>query len=776
MEERGVDHGCRLVIGATPAVHSQVDFADDHGLHVRRYLTLALLAAGLIAFGGALAWRFGGDAPPPRPHAVEESSGAGGYADPAECATCHDQIARTYSLTGMARSFSKIEVDRALADFTTRNRFEHAVSGRDYTMLQRDGRFFQRRQQSGFDGTPAEPLELEAHYVIGSGNHAQTFVHRAADGRLFQLPVSWYAAPAPRSGGPERESRDERGGFWAMSPGYDRPAHLDFRRSIPEDCMGCHNAYPRRGVRNDGNGPKFEEPLPEGIDCQRCHGPGQAHVDAVKRNDIEAGRRAIVNPARLDRDRQLETCMQCHLEPTSSPLPFQIRRYEHPAFSYTPGKPLGDFFVYFDHAPRTGHEDKFEIASSAYRLRQSACFQRSEMTCVTCHDPHDIPRGAPAVKHYVAVCESCHRAPHPGGAPRVAHVAQPATCLDCHMPKRRAEDAVHVVMTDHFIQRRRPSRDLLAPRSESTTAGDYRGEVEVYYPPRLPSTPENELYIALAQVQHGSNLQSGIPRLEQAIAKYSPARPEFYYELARAYSKAGNHEREIRWSEEALRRDARFAPALKQLAGAATTIGRLPQAAEALERAVAIHPKDADALADLGNVYLQLDRLEDAQRVLNSALTLDPASPRAHNTLGLTALKRGDMKAAETHFRGAIRHQPDLAEAQNNLGNVIAGRKAYAEAAYHFEQAIQSDPNYVEARRSYGLVLALAGADARAIEQLREAVRLAPKLAAAHTDLADVLAASGRIEEARREYETAVALDPADPSAREALETLRGAR
>jgi hypothetical protein len=32
----------------------------------------------------------------------------------------------------------------------------------------------------------------------------------------------------------------------------------------------------------------------------------------------------------------------------------------------------------FDHAPGTGHDDKFEIVgSSAYRLRQSQCFLKS---------------------------------------------------------------------------------------------------------------------------------------------------------------------------------------------------------------------------------------------------------------------------------------------------------------------------------------------------------------------------------------------------------------
>ena len=49
--------------------------------------------------------------------------------------------------------------------------------------------------------------------------------------------------------------------------------------------MSCHNGYPRTPVEDDGCGPRFGDTLPEGIDCQRCHGPGQAHVEAVKSGD-----------------------------------------------------------------------------------------------------------------------------------------------------------------------------------------------------------------------------------------------------------------------------------------------------------------------------------------------------------------------------------------------------------------------------------------------------------------------------------------------------------
>ena len=375
---------------------------------------VVLLGSGAAVFIAALFAVLPRDrSAPKRDAAVIREDAADGYAEASACANCHAKIADTYALTGMARSFARVGSGRS--SLGTAARLYHKASNRHYTMLQRDGRFYQRRHEIGFDGTETNAIEVEGHYVIGSGNHAQTFLHRNTDGRLFEMPVSWYSEQG-------RREKGERSGYWAMSPGYDKSVHQDFRRLISQDCMSCHNGYPRALVTDDGNGPVFTGALPEGIDCQRCHGPGQAHIDAIQSEDVDAGRQTIVNPGRFDRERQLEACMQCHLESTSGPLPFRIRRYERPPFSYVPGKPLGDYFIHFDHAAGAGREDKFEIAGAAYRLRKSACFQRSEMTCLTCHDPHDIPRGAEAVQRYVAICQSCHQGTHRSGMPRAPDV------------------------------------------------------------------------------------------------------------------------------------------------------------------------------------------------------------------------------------------------------------------------------------------------------------------------------------------------------------------
>src|SRR4030095_16799026 len=90
-------------------------------------------------------------------------------------------------------------------------------------------------------------------------------------------------------------------------------------------------------------------------------------------------------------------------------------------------------------------------------------------------------------------------------------------CVSGHMPKRRTDDVVHAVMTDHYIQRRKPARDLLSKIAErhDTDATAYREEVILYYPPKAPRQ-EDELYVAIAQVAQKSNLQQGIAQLESA--------------------------------------------------------------------------------------------------------------------------------------------------------------------------------------------------------------------------------------------------------------------
>ena len=648
----------------------------------------------------------------------------------------------------MGRSFSRpASVNVIGVEAAKPVTFYHKASDSYFTMLERDGRFYQRRYQIGFDGKETNSFEKEIDFVVGSGNHVRAYLHRTSRNTLVELPLAWYA---------------EQGGYWAMNPAYDRPDHPGFRRTITYACMFCHNAIPEIPAgRESGAEPVFVS-IPESIDCQRCHGPGGRHVQVAQTAGakLEDIRKAIVNPARLSPAREMEVCLQCHLETTSFQLPTSIVRYERGPFSYRPGEPLADFMLHFDQVPAN---DKFEIAGAAYRLERSECFQKSGNTlrCTTCHNPHDIPRGEAAAQHYTQVCRQCHE-PALNQLVAAGKHPQSADCTGCHMPKRRTDDAVHVVMTDHYIQRRKPARDLLAPviERQETEDNGYRGKVVLYYPRALPKSPESELYLAVAQVSQNSNLSEGTQDLTEAIEKYRPARIEYYLHLGDAWAAAGQIGKALPYYEEAVRRKPDSFVALRKLGSALKTSGQFARAAEILRRALEAEPGDAATWHELGLDYLNVGARPDAIRAFEKAIDLDADMPEPFNSLGGVRLESGDLPRAEAAFREAIRIQPDYAEARSNLGNLLSSAGRFDEARYHFEAAIRLKPDYVAARYNYGIALARVSRFEEAQRQTEAALKADPKAAEAHDLMGNLLIVRGRLEAGLEEYREAIKIRP----------------
>jgi len=614
---------------------------------------LALLCVVLLA----------GCRPTPKPVA---------YVDAKKCEGCHPAVAKSFHTTGMARSFY-----RPTAATAPVAEYFHPLSKTHYAMLQRDGKFYQHRA----NGESSEELQID--YVMGSGHKVRTYLHRTPRGTLIELPVAWYS---------------ENGGTWAMNPGYDVPAP-ETRRRIGYDCMFCHNAYPNIPPGHDivGAEPAFEGELPLGIDCQRCHGPGGDHV-------LKPQKTNILNPAKLTGDRQMEVCMQCHLETTSRPLPNAIKRFDRGPYSYGPGEPLGDFMMFFDHAPGTGREGKFEIVNSVYRLRQSRC----NVTCLTCHNPHQPA----STQNYTAVCRQCHAtvrlAGHPAGQ----------NCIACHMPLRKTEDVPHAMMTDHLIQRRlheQPPAPL-----------EYRGEVVAYYPKNV-----DPLYLAVAQVSEKSNLQAGTPRLAAEIEKRKPKQPEFYIALGDAYRDQNDQAAARRAYEQAptsliaLKRLKQIDKAL-ELAPEDPTLWFELGTVEGLEKAIQLDPEFPEAYVNLGVALAEQGQFDRAEQALIRALQLKPYDPRVHQNLGKVHMNRGvqfaqrnNMESAQREMQAAIKYDPELVEAHDLLGGMLELRGQIAAAEREYREALRLRPTFARAHLNLGALLAGRGNRARAIEELK---------------------------------------------------------
>ena len=96
---------------------------------------------------------------------------------------------------------------------------------------------------------------------------------------------------------------------------------------------------------------RYEPPIFQGhaIGCERCHGPGELHVE---RGGVSAGPDlTIVNPGRLAPALRESVCQQCHLQGW-----FRFPRAGRDSFDFRPGLPLHRFLAVFvrKEAIRTG--------------------------------------------------------------------------------------------------------------------------------------------------------------------------------------------------------------------------------------------------------------------------------------------------------------------------------------------------------------------------------------------------------------------------------------
>lgn len=303
---------------------------------------------------------------------------------------------------------------------------------------------------------PAEaaPRVLRRISMVTGSHHMQAYwVPASAGNSQLSLPFTYLFDDhrwVPRSQvflhPPEQDHYDEQ--VWNVS------------------CIRCHTTAGQPLALRSSDAPpdpddwRIDSRLGEnGIACEACHGPAEAHV-AANQNPLRrywlhlrgAGDPTIVNPARIPAARGAEVCGQCHslteiseeielgrgktyvagaeLE-TTQPL----LRPLHP----TPAlqQHLADDPLYLRNY--FWADGTIRVSSRDYSgLVESKCMQSGTLWCGSCHSLHDsdpvnlLGKG----KASDAACTSCH--PAIGGAVE-AHTHHPAgsqgsRCYNCHMP------------------------------------------------------------------------------------------------------------------------------------------------------------------------------------------------------------------------------------------------------------------------------------------------------------------------------------------------------
>jgi len=525
------------------------------------------------------------------PPAAPIKADANGYVGNQACAKCHATIFESYQRTAMSHASGPASDNPMVGDFF------HKKSGVNYRISSEDGKLWLSFERPG---DPALHGKRELLYYIGQGRRGRTYLY-SLDGFLFEAPVNWYT---------DRH-------LWAMAPAYGNVREAPMNLPALTSCLDCHVSGiqpPIAGTENRYTMPVFAY---SGVTCERCHGPGAAHVNGG----------TIVNPSKLPAERRDAVCMQCHLEGNAA-----IERSGKHLYQFRPGDDLSDYIRYYVHAeePASG----LRAASQFEALAQSLCKKKSgaAMSCTSCHDPHRSVPADERVAFYRQKCLACH------AELTTKHRAKQADCVSCHMPANLSSDVAHTEVTDHRIPRRPNS----GPALENAIAPQSSPLPRLVPFPVSPVTEHDDRDLALAwATMTDSGDAAVLKQAEQLLRKavqQSPNDPAVLSSLAYVEQKRGATQ------------DAR----------------------ENYRRALALDPNLLDAATNLGVIEANSGHLREAVTLWEAAFARAPGRSGIGMNLARTFCAAGQLDDARKSTLRVLQFNPDLDSAKRLLNGLNA--------------------------------------------------------------------------------------------------------
>lgn len=605
------------------------------------------------------------------------------------CRLCHQSIYNTFIETGMGKSFAGATKQKSAGDY------KHSVIYDEFSDFyyksfwgKNDSLYFLEFRLQGKD-TIYKRVE-RVDYIIGSGHHTNSHM-QYINGHFNQMPMTFYTQ--------KKE--------WHLPPGFENGVNTRFTRKIGLECMSCHNALPDFVMGSEN---KYSH-VDEGINCERCHGPGSVHVQqrstGSKIDTTNYIDYSIVNPSKLSIDLQFDVCQRCHLQGNA------VLKKGKSFYDFKPGKKLSDYISVF--LPKYANaDDEFIMASHADRLKMSQCFVKSfnpaqvknklkpykdALTCVTCHNPH-ISVKVTGNEIFNNACKNCHQ---PSGKSTLKecsdksvlaalHSKQSNTsnltnCVGCHMPKSGSIDIPHVTVHDHYIRKPITKKekekiktflglfaindknpDSLTLAKANINQFEKFDQQQTHYLDTalkyLSVKDKNNIrknFDALVQLYFLKNNYAMIASLVNQIGKnellttrlnkksYDNQHAWTCYRIGESYNYQNNAAEALSFFDQA-NKLAPFVVEFKdKLATAYASTGNHNLAHQYFNETIKENPKYVAAIANLGFLYLTEGNVQMAEQLYKQALTLDPDNENTlMNIAGLYNYKGNTLEAKNT--------------------------------------------------------------------------------------------------------------------------------
>jgi len=578
------------------------------------------------------------------------------YVGLATCASCHEDKAKTFLHTGMGQSFHFATKQKSSADFAKVHLVYDTLNNLYYKPFWKgNDLFFHEYRLEGSDTIHSRVEKID--YIIGSGQHTNSHLI-LRNGFVYQAPLTWYSQQK----------------HWSLPPGFERGNNTKFSRIINEECMSCHNAMPEVEKGSDN---KFTS-IGTGIDCERCHGPGELHVNLrLKGKSIKSKEgidRTIVNPSNLSWQKQVDLCQRCHLQGNA------VLHADKSFKDFKPGMILSDYFDVF--MPNHENEESgFIMASHAQRLQKSRCFIKSNggkaglsLTCITCHDPH-VSVTETSNKHFNEACVSCHPKDDACKGPIHLIKKNDNNCVKCHMPQSGTSDIPHVTVHDHNI-----SKPISQPLPQK---GKLKG---LYCINNDHPTPETTIKAYLSYYEKFDQNKLYLEEARKLLNQNNHPELEIYY-----WYLWGNNQKVIETAKVKTKTQS-DAWNNYRIGQSYLNINNYSQAELYIRKALQLQPVNFEFIYKLSVACHNSGKAIEEEQLLKEVIAYNPNHTQALNNLGFLYFKAGEMSKANRYYTLSLHTNPDFLPLLKNLFDYYQANSNRAKAVQMAKRIIQLEP------------------------------------------------------------------------------------
>jgi predicted O-linked N-acetylglucosamine transferase (SPINDLY family) len=251
-----------------------------------------------------------------------------------------------------------------------------------------------------------------------------------------------------------------------------------------------------------------------------------------------------------------------------------------------------------------------------------------------------------------------------------------------------------------------------------------------------------------------------ITHLVAAVTENPQRTIQVYRALVVQLYNAGRFAEGEAWAARGLERHPRDYDLMNTRGVLLRKLKRQPEAAQQLEQAIKVRPKDLAAQQNLGNVLLDLREGGKAEAVFTRLVRADPRNSEYQRQLGKALARQGKIEPAMMRFRQAVSVKRDNIDAWLDMVGALNDDFRSAEAEAVLDKAIAQNPSEPRLLEGKAMVMRRAGDSARCEAWLTELLPTNPDAAWLHYQLG-MLVGDRERERANTHLRRAHQLEPA---------------